>query len=166
MTQARKEAGKDGDRTAVIGANEAFYRAFGLGDFDAMDALWARKAPVACIHPGWPALRDRAHVMESWRRILQAPPSPPVRCMKPTVTLLGDVAYVICYERLAEGLLVATNIFAREDGSWLLVHHQAGATAESLVEDGPSARRRPPAEAGELTGPAGDDAPPPRSKLH
>ena len=41
---------------AVLFANEAFYRAFADRDMDAMAALWAADGPVACIHPGWPAL--------------------------------------------------------------------------------------------------------------
>ena len=40
------------DEHAVLAANAAFYRAFAERDVDAMDALWARSIPVACIHPG------------------------------------------------------------------------------------------------------------------
>src|SRR5438128_8412277 len=37
----------------VLEANAAFYAAFAQRDADAMDALWAREVPVACLHPGW-----------------------------------------------------------------------------------------------------------------
>ena len=55
---------------AILFANETYYAAFAEHDFDAMDDLWARSVPVACIHPGWHALDDRDKVMESWRAIL------------------------------------------------------------------------------------------------
>ena len=58
------------DSDAVLAANLEFYRAFTMRDLGAMDALWARAAPVACVHPGWPALSDRDAIMESWRNIL------------------------------------------------------------------------------------------------
>ena len=68
------------DRDAVLAANLEFYRAFTTGDAEAMDALWARQAPVACVHPGWPALTDRNAVIESWRGILSNPDSPRIVC--------------------------------------------------------------------------------------
>jgi hypothetical protein len=33
---------------------------------------------------------------------------------------------VVCEEELDGGTLIASNLFVREDGSWRLVHHQAG----------------------------------------
>ena len=54
------------EHAAVNFANEAFYVAFSTRDLEAMDALWARQAPVTCIHPGWNALTGRDAVMESW----------------------------------------------------------------------------------------------------
>ncbi|MBV8937825.1 MAG: nuclear transport factor 2 family protein, partial [Alphaproteobacteria bacterium] len=54
------------DQDAVLAANLEFYRAFAIRDLAAMDALWARQAPVACLHPGWSALKDREAIMESW----------------------------------------------------------------------------------------------------
>jgi len=61
MTAAERE---------VLEANAAFYAAFEQRDPEAMDALWAREAPVACLHPGWEPLFGREAVVGSWRRIL------------------------------------------------------------------------------------------------
>jgi ketosteroid isomerase-like protein len=113
------------DDDDVLAANRAFYEAFRHEDLDAMDALWAREAPVACVHPGWPPLVGRAQVMESWRGILSAG-APPIRAESARVLRLGEVAYVIGYEIVPGGRLVATNVFAREDGEWRMVHHHAG----------------------------------------
>ena len=115
------------DHAAVLFANEAFYAAFAERDLAAMDALWAAEGPVACIHPGWPALVARVEVMASWTRILANPDAPTVSSISPRALLLGDVALVLCHEQIQTAHLVATNVFRRgSDGAWKLVHHQAG----------------------------------------
>jgi ketosteroid isomerase-like protein len=114
------------EEEAVIAANRAFYRAFADGDMAAMDALWARERPVACIHPGGPVLDGRAVIMDSWASILLGPDRPTVRPQKVRVFVLGDTAFITCYERVTDGLLAATNVYARERGSWKMVLRQSG----------------------------------------
>jgi ketosteroid isomerase-like protein len=114
--------------SAVLTANRAFYRAFAAGDFGLMDILWSHRAPVACVHPGWPPVRGREKVMETWRGILSHPPTPPIRSVEPVATVHGAFAYVICFEVIGELYLVATNLFVLEEGAWKLVHHQSGQT--------------------------------------
>jgi ketosteroid isomerase-like protein len=114
------------DRDAVLAANLEFYRAFGARDVAAMDTLWAHRAPVACVHPGWPALADRDEVMESWRGILSNPAAPRIACYDEQVLLYGDTALVVCEEELEGGTLIASNLFVREDDTWRIAHHQAG----------------------------------------
>ncbi len=118
------------DEDEVLAANAAFYAAFAASDAEAMDAVWARRAPVACVHPGWEALVGRDSVMESWRRILRGGSSP-ITCTGAVAHLLGEAAFVTCLERLPGGALVATNCFVREDGRFRMVHHHAGPTARS-----------------------------------
>ncbi|MFO0551476.1 MAG: nuclear transport factor 2 family protein [Polyangiaceae bacterium] len=113
----------------ILKANEDFYRAFTRRDLPAMTRLWSVERGITCIHPGWSVLRGRARVMESWRGILANPDSPPVRCVEPRVSLLGDTALVICFEVVDGSRLIATNVFVREAEAWLLVHHQAGPVA-------------------------------------
>jgi len=112
--------------TDVLAANLAFYRAFAAGDCETMDGLWSPRRQVTCIHPGWQALIERSAVMQSWQAILASPP--PVRCFGARAFVDGDLAYVICYETVGDGMLVATNIFSLEQGAWLMIHHQAGPT--------------------------------------
>ncbi len=116
------------ERDAILFANEAFYRAFAARDLAAMDGIWARNLPVACIHPGWGRLTGRRPVMESWRNILANPGAPAIICRDAEAHTLGEVAFVLCYEAIGATYLVATNIFAREGGAWRMVHHQAGPT--------------------------------------
>jgi hypothetical protein len=103
-----------------------------------MERLWARQAPVTCIHPGWGPLTGRAEVMASWRAILSDPDPTNIMCHDDTAFLHGDVAIVLCEEDLSGGRLAATNLFVREAGEWRLAHHQAG----PLVAEQP---RAPPA---------------------
>jgi ketosteroid isomerase-like protein len=128
------------DSDAVLAANLEFYRAFTTRDIDAMEALWAERAPVACVHPGWPPLADRSAVIESWRGILSNPDSPRIACYDEQVFLYGDTALVVCEEELDGGTLVASNWFVREDGVWRMAHHQAS----QLVARRAASPRRPP----------------------
>jgi len=94
---------------------------------DAMDAIWARVAPVACMHPGMDVIVGRDAVMKSWRGILSHDEAPRLQCARVQVHVLGDTAYVTCLEGTAgdRPALIATNVFAREEGTWRIVHHQA-----------------------------------------
>lgn len=122
------------EHAAVLFANDAFYLAFAGRDMAAMDDVWAKKAPVSCVHPGWAPINERAEVMESWRAILTGPAAPKIACAGPTVRIAGEVAWVVCHEVLDQGFLVATNIFVREDGRWKIIHHQAGAAPPPNAE--------------------------------
>ena len=91
-----------------------------------MDALWAQRAPVACLHPGWTPIKDREAIIESWAGILSNPGAPRIACYDEQVFLYGDLALVLCEEELEGGTLAASNFFVREDGVWRIAHHQAG----------------------------------------
>ena len=137
------------DESEVLAQNQAFYDAFGRGDYPAVDGLWAKDSPVACIHPGWEPLHGRVDVMASFRAILRAPTPPGITCLRPAATVLGEVAFVICAEVVDGSTLVATNVFVREDGRWKLVHHQAGPVSAGRPK--PQARpKTPPGSSGML----------------
>lgn len=127
------------DEIEILDANTAFYAAFAARDLAALDALWARGAPVACVHPGWNALRGREAVMASWRAIL-AGDAPAIRCAAATAHVAGPAAFVVCQERIPGGpALVATNVFVREGGAWRLWHHHAGPLHQAAEEPAPGA---------------------------
>jgi hypothetical protein len=128
---------------AVLGANQVFYDAFNARDIDAMEALWSRGSAVACIHPGWAPLTGRDAVLAAFRAILGNPQTPEIRCQDPQAVLWGDVALVVCFERLGDAVLAASNVFRLEEGIWRMVHHQAGPAAEVPEEEAaPPGRRR------------------------
>ena len=127
------------DSDAVLAANLEFYRAFAMRDLAAMDALWVRQGPVACLHPGWAALTDRRAIIASWSGILSNPQAPRITCFDERVLLFGETALVLCEEELDGGTLAATNVFVREDGTWRLAHHHAGQIVRRQVR-GPVSR--------------------------
>lgn len=126
------------DTDAALAANLEFYRAFAMRDLAAMDALWARRGPVSCLHPGWAALTDREVIIASWNSILSNPEAPRIACFDERALMFGEVALVLCEEELAGGTLAASNLFVREDGVWRIAHHHAGQIVRRQAE-----RRRP-----------------------
>ncbi|MBU0726788.1 MAG: nuclear transport factor 2 family protein [Alphaproteobacteria bacterium] len=123
------------DRTALLFANEAFYAAFANRDVAAMQSLWAQRAALACIHPGWGLLEGRESVLQSWRSILSGNNAPVITPRGAKAFLYGESGFVTCFEAFPEGYLIATNIFVKEDGEWRLVHHQAGPTQDKPSEE-------------------------------
>jgi SnoaL-like protein len=131
------------EHDAVLFANEAFYRAFATRDLAAMEEVWARHCPIACIHPGWAPLQGRPDVMGSWQRILGNPGSPAIACHGARATVFGDSALVVCFESVPGGFLVASNLFVRQGAVWKLVHHQAGPTNGQPEEEPEEGSGRP-----------------------
>ena len=112
----------------VLAANQAFYDAHEARDLDAMADVWADGDEVVCIHPGWPILRGRDDVLESWRRIFGGPGRNQFIVTNDAVVVDGDLAWVTLDENLvddgATGTIAATNVFRRVEGAWrMVVHH-------------------------------------------
>jgi len=130
----------------VLASNEAFYDAFNSRDMDAMDRLWAKLAPVVCLHPGSTALHGRTQVIRSWQSILSSDGAPRVSVEGPRVVVLGETAMVLCYERVTDpdtgtgAVLAATNVFVREGGEWRLVHHHSSAIGRIVADEQESPR--------------------------
>lgn len=117
------------EKTAILFANEAFYAAFASGDYTAMAALWARQATVICTHPGWTVITGRDAVLKSWQSILENSEGSRLQCRNAEAHIYGDTALVTCYEVIDGDALAVTNVFVKEGGKWLVVHHHAGPTA-------------------------------------
>tara|TARA_R110002110_G_scaffold3104_11_gene15936 strand:- start:3030 stop:3449 length:420 start_codon:yes stop_codon:yes gene_type:complete len=128
------------DRAALLFGNETFYRAFADRDITLMNAIWAEREPVTCLHPGWPPVEGCEAVLQSWRAILSGAASPQIECLNVRAGIHGDTGIVICYERIGQDFLLATNIFIRSGNGWLMVHHQSG-QAPDPDESTPPPRR-------------------------
>lgn len=127
------------DPNIVLFTNETFYLAFSHRDFESMERLWAQRAPTICVHPGWQALTDRPTILESWRRIFENTDIAAITPHHARVFIYGDLATVICYEAIDQEMLIATNIFIREDDAIRMVHHHASHCANPPA---PSDQRR------------------------
>lgn len=129
------------EEAAVLAANEEFYRAFSRGDVLAMSDLWAKAAPVACLHPGARLLSGRHAVLSSFRELLAAAPAWKIVSRDARVFWVGESAFVTCLEANGEhpAHLAATNIFVLEEGRWRMVHHHAGPLSVPEPRRSPSA---------------------------
>ena len=123
------------DRDALLFANEVFYRAFSDGDLNTLNGLWAVQGPVACIHPGWPALTDRESIMNSFQSIIEGPSPPIIECRAAHPMIFDPIGIVLCYEIIDQQTLVATNVFRHEGSIWTMIHHQAGPSQSVPDED-------------------------------
>ncbi len=116
---------EEDDQEAIVAANRAFYAAFSRRDFEALAEMWATTVPVACVHPGQPAMLDRETILRSWQAILRNPNAPKAGVSDEFVIVRNGLAIVICREILPAGHLIATNGFVREGEVWRMVHHHA-----------------------------------------
>ncbi|CAJ2662233.1 unnamed protein product [Trifolium pratense] len=53
-------------KTEVLGANNKFYNSFRNGDLATMQAMWAKRDEVCCVHPGLKEISGYDDVIESW----------------------------------------------------------------------------------------------------
>ncbi|XOV89065.1 MAG: nuclear transport factor 2 family protein [Pseudomonadota bacterium] len=114
------------DPNLILFANEKFYAAFNARDINLMENLWSRHTPPVCIHPGWSALFNRNEILQSWKDIFENQDvEPRISCHEPRLLYQQDIFSVICFERLTQGWLVATNNFVLESNEVRLFHHQA-----------------------------------------
>lgn len=118
---------------ALRAANAAYYRAFAHRDAAAMARLWAQHG-VSCVHPGWPPIFGREAVLASYREIFRNPLQEAIEVRAETLIRDADDGRIVCFEKVGEGLLVATNWFRRVDSEWRLAHHQASPLASGPAE--------------------------------
>jgi ketosteroid isomerase-like protein len=122
-----------GEDKAVEAANADFYDALEQSSIELMADVWLHEEWVKCIHPGWDLIVGWRRVKESWERIFENERSMKVSPSEVWVRLSGDLAWVTCTEHITvinessfESVqAVATNLFVKRDGRWLMSHHHA-----------------------------------------
>lgn len=118
------------DRTAVVAANEAFYRAFEKKDIQAMSLVWFQGGSL-CIHPGGDALQGWQEVRRSWEQIFQNTNYLEIDIDIISTEVSTQVAYVVLVEnvlqivrgRRLEAKSMATNVYQKMAQKWFLVLH-------------------------------------------
>jgi len=83
------------DRTAVLEANAAFYRAFESLDLRRMEEVWVRVPYIKCVHPGWGLLVGWGPVMESWQQIFANTALMRFKLTHVQAEVTGDLAWVV-----------------------------------------------------------------------
>ncbi len=119
------------ERTEILAANEAFYRAFEKKDIEAMSVIWSQGTGSLCIHPGRNVLRGWREIELSWLQIFRNTKYLEIETEIIAVEIRDNVAYVILIEKLlqivggrsVQAQSMATNIFERMASTWYLVHH-------------------------------------------
>lgn len=120
-------------RSEVLAANEAFYRAFEKKDIDAMSEIWSQGTGSFCVHPGWNILRGWKQVSNSWVKIFENTPYIEINTDIISTEIRGNIAYIVLVENVMqvikgsrmEAQSLATNVFELLGGKWYLVHHHA-----------------------------------------
>jgi hypothetical protein len=114
-------------------ANTAFYRALESGAIEQMDEVWAHENWVRCVHPGWNVVAGWHRVRESWEMIFDGGQRMRVSATDVSVQTAGEFAWVTCTENITvfgetafdSAQAVATNLFIRREGRWLMILHHA-----------------------------------------
>ncbi len=120
-------------RSEILAANEAFYRAFEKKDIDAMSEVWSQGTGSLCVHPGWNILRGWKQVNNSWVKIFQNTPYIEINTDVISTEIRGNIAYVVLVENVMqvikgsrmEAQSLATNVFELLGDKWYLIHHHA-----------------------------------------
>ena len=129
----------------VEAANLAMYQAFESADVDAMARVWDDVDPgaVVCVHPGWPMLRGRAHVLRSWSAVMAGTDYIQFFLTDVRISVLGDTAVVTCTENVLtevsetgqNGQVVATNVLVRRHDGWRVQVHHGSPVLGQLVDE-------------------------------
>jgi ketosteroid isomerase-like protein len=118
-------------KASLLAANARFYNAFKNGDIAAMYSIWAKGDHVYVIHPAAGRISGYDVVMQSWEMVCNADYEFPLNIdlKNIEVHIRGNLGYVTCLEVVKTkgrtwGKQIATNIFEKVDGTWLMcVHH-------------------------------------------
>ncbi|CAJ2654340.1 unnamed protein product [Trifolium pratense] len=118
-------------KTEVLGANSKFYNSFRNGDLAAMQAMWAIRDEVCCVHPGLKGISGYDDVIESWNFVWANYEFPlQIKLEDVKVHARGDMGYVTCMEFVKTkggrwGGQFVTNVFEKIDGEWFVCNHHA-----------------------------------------
>ena len=123
----------DAEAASVEEANLRFYRAFESIDLEEMERVWAHADFVRCVHPGWALLEGWEAVRQSWEAIFRSSREMRFSLTGVSIRVEGEAAWVTCTEHILSEdrgnisvtSILATNLFERHRGDWLLVHHHA-----------------------------------------
>jgi uncharacterized protein (TIGR02246 family) len=129
-------------QSALIRANDTFYRALETRDLHAMDALWLHEGWVRCVHPGRDALVGWPGIRRSFEAIFANTSWLHVTPTSIDVLVFGEIGVIACVENITTenedemGMTAAqaTNIFRLTDGGWRMMHHHASSAPMHVTQ--------------------------------
>jgi uncharacterized protein (TIGR02246 family) len=130
----------------VEAVNSAMYEAFESADVDRMARVWDDVDPagLVCVHPGWPMLRGRDHVLRSWSAVMAGTDYIQFFLTDVQVSVVGDTAIVTCTENVltevtenpvGASAVVATNVLVRRADGWRVRVHHGSPVLGRLVDE-------------------------------
>ena len=111
-------------------AERAFYQAFEDKNLDAMMAVWLEQGNLCCIHPGGERLQTWSEIRASWAAIFANDIDMRIETLETKFHLSEGVAIHYVKEQIhiagvRRGLVVATNVYSKQEGSWKMIAHHA-----------------------------------------
>jgi len=121
----------EAERVRVV--NQRFYEALSAQNLLRLEQLWAHSPHVRCLHPGERMLSGWPTIRESWRAMFTRSIAFSVEPLIAEVNVHGPIAVVTCQEKFSSftldgssvANLLATHIFLKQRGRWLLIHRHA-----------------------------------------
>ena len=115
-------------------AHAVFYEAFKHCDPDVMAGLWA-DTDVVCVHPGAAAIVNYDAIIRSWANIFRNTDSTDIRQTVINRVVSNELAVFVAAEEIlssdsVSAVVLATNVYKKFDGGWLMIEHHA-----SLVQN-------------------------------
>ena len=121
-------------------AETAFYRSIELADIQALDAVWSTENNVVCVHPGATRIEGRKAVMDSFADLFFDAPILNFKIIDTLYTGNEELAVHLVREEIeldgqVVSIMVSTNIYQLESGSWRMLLHHASPEPDSAFQD-------------------------------
>lgn len=121
-------------------AEVAFYDAVERGDMALLDSVWSRDENVVCIHAGSNRIEGRAEVLDSFTDLFTDASGISYSITDTLQTGNDGLAIHLVREEVeidgeVVSVMVATNIFHREEDGWRMLLHHASHEPDYRIDD-------------------------------
>lgn len=121
-------------------AEAAFYDAIEMADITALDAVWSMDDNIVCVHPGATRIEGRNAVMESFAQMFSEAPILNFEIVDTLFTGNDSLAIHLVREEISldgqvVSIMVSTNIYQKEEGSWRMLLHHASPEPDMAFSD-------------------------------
>jgi ketosteroid isomerase-like protein len=118
---------------------DAFYRAFSMGDLEEMMEIWSPNSGVVCIHPSGPRLEGVEDIRKGWELIFEHRLERLFRICSRRVVGSGyhkihlvEENITIVGTSLVAPPILTTNVYEYQSDRWYMVLHHASTSPVAL----------------------------------